>query len=50
MEEYIYTNLVKRYGVRGDGFEPEAASRFALYTFERVNERYDLILHSGNKP
>lgn len=45
MEEYIYANLVKRYGVRGDGFEPEAASRFALYTFERVNERYDLILH-----
>ncbi len=47
VEEYIYTNLVRRYGVRPDGFEPEAASRFALYALEPANgvdERFDLNL------
>lgn len=44
IEEYIHTNLVKRYGVREDGFEPEAASRFALYALELADSRFDLTL------
>lgn len=31
IQEYIYANLVKRYGIKTDGFSPEHASRFALY-------------------
>ena len=31
IQEYIYTNLVNRYGFKTDGFSPEHASRFALY-------------------
>lgn len=34
IEEYIHANLVKRYGIRNDGYVPEAASRFALYTLK----------------
>jgi hypothetical protein len=44
IEEYIHANLVKRYGVRGDGFESEAASRFALYALEPADDRFDLTL------
>ena len=31
IQEYIYTNLVSRYGFKTDGFSPRHASRFALY-------------------
>ena len=31
IQEYIYANLVNRYGFKTDGFLPEHASRFALY-------------------
>lgn len=31
IQEYIYANLVNRYGFKDDGFLPEQASRFALY-------------------
>ena len=31
IQEYIYANLVNRYGLKTDGFSPEHASRFALY-------------------
>ena len=31
IQEYIYANLVKRYGIKTDGFSSEHASRFALY-------------------
>ena len=31
IQEYIYANLVNRYGVKDDGFSPDHASRFALY-------------------
>jgi hypothetical protein len=42
IEEYIYANLVKRYGVRNDGYAPEPASRFALYTLEPSDDRLTL--------
>lgn len=38
IQEYIYTNLVKRYGMKSKGFVPEHASRFALY---------DLVPHAN---
>ena len=31
IQEYIYANLVSRYGFKTDGYSPEHASRFALY-------------------
>lgn len=31
IQEYIYANLVSRYGFKTDGFSPRHASRFALY-------------------
>ncbi len=31
IQEYIYANLVNRYGFKAGGFSPEHASRFALY-------------------
>lgn len=31
IQEYIYTNLANRYGLKNEGFVPEDASRFALY-------------------
>ena len=31
IQEYIYANLVKRYGIKTDGFCPGHTSRFALY-------------------
>lgn len=33
MQEYIYANLVGRYGLKQKGYSPEHASRFALYDF-----------------
>lgn len=30
IQEYIYANLVRRYGLKRDGYSPEHASRFAL--------------------
>lgn len=44
IEEYIHANLVRRYGLRRDGFEPEAASRFALWSLEPSGERLSLDL------
>lgn len=35
IEEYIYTNLVNRYGLKAEGFAADQASRFALYRFAR---------------
>ena len=31
IQEYIYANLVSRYGFKTDGYDPGHASRFALY-------------------
>jgi len=31
IQEYIYANLVSRYGFKVSGYEPGQASRFALY-------------------
>ena len=31
IQEYIYANLVNRYGFKSRGFSPSHASRFALY-------------------
>ena len=31
IQEYIYLNLVKRYGFKSDGYDPDHASRFMLY-------------------
>lgn len=33
IQEYIYANLVKRYGLKQEGFSTEDASRFALQDF-----------------
>lgn len=40
--EYIHANLVKRYGLRSDGYTPESASRFALQTLEPFGDRLTL--------
>lgn len=42
IEEYIHANLVKRYGLRSDGYTPESASRFALQTLEPSDDRLTL--------
>jgi len=39
IQEYIYTNLVNRYGFKENGFSSEHASRFALYN----------LVHKGNR-
>jgi len=44
IEEYIYANLVKRYGMHSNEFTPEPASRFALYALEPVDDRLSLNL------
>ena len=36
IQEYIYANLVKRYGLKQEGFSAEHASRFALQDFSRT--------------
>lgn len=44
IQEYIYANLVKRYGMKTDGYDPSHASRFALYNL--VPDKGRLILHN----
>lgn len=44
IQEYIYANLVNRYGFKNDGFSPQHASRFALYDFAYKNNRLTLTL------
>ena len=44
LQEYIYANLVNRYGFKADGFSPEHASRFALYNLVRQDGRLTLLL------
>ena len=39
IQQYIYDNLVKRYGFKQDGYFSEDASRFALYNFEKRDNR-----------
>jgi hypothetical protein len=43
IQEYIYANLVRRYGFKEDGFSPQHASRFALYNLIPEGDR--LALH-----
>lgn len=42
IQEYIYANLVKRYGFKQAGYAPEHASRFALYDLVRRDQRIKL--------
>lgn len=42
IQEYIYANLVSRYGLKEDGFLPEHASRFTLYSLVLKGERLTL--------
>ena len=42
MQDYIYQNLVTRYGFKKDGYSPEHATRFALYDIVTNGERLDL--------
>ena len=42
IQEYIYENLVSRYGFKADGFSPEHASRFALYNLVPKGDRLTL--------
>jgi hypothetical protein len=42
IQEYIYANLVNRYGLKKDGYSPEHASRFALYNLVRRDNRLTL--------
>jgi hypothetical protein len=42
LQEYIYANLVKRYGFKTDGYAPEHASRFALYNLRPKGGRLTL--------
>jgi len=39
IQEYIYANLVSRYGFKTDGFSAEHASRFALYSLVPRDDR-----------
>ena len=43
VQEYIYANLVNRYGFKTDGFSSRHASRFALYDSVRQDNRLALI-------
>lgn len=43
VQEYIYANLVKRYGFKKDGFSSGHASRFALYNLVHKDNRLVLI-------
>jgi len=38
-QEYIYSNLVNRYGCKKDGYSPEHASRFAPYNLVQEGDR-----------
>ena len=42
IQEYIYANLVNRYGFKEDGFSPEHACRFALYDLLLKDDRLAL--------
>lgn len=42
IQEYIYANLVNRYGLKKDGYSSEHASRFALYNLQRQGNRLTL--------
>jgi hypothetical protein len=42
IQEYIYANLVKRYGLKMEGFSAEHASRFALQDFSRNGNKIKL--------
>ena len=42
IQEYIFRNIVSRYGFKSDGFTPEHASRFALYELLPKNGRLTL--------
>ena len=44
IQEYIYANLVNRYGFKIDGFSPADASRFALYNLFHDGGTYRLKL------
>lgn len=44
IQEYIYENLVNRYGFKSTGYSPEHASRFALCNLVPENERLTLNL------
>ena len=44
IQEYIYANLVNRYGLTKEGYDAEHASRFALYDITRTGERLTLTL------
>src|SRR3972149_788514 len=44
IQEYIYANLVNRYGLKPEGYSPEQASRFALYNLVRKGARLNLML------
>ncbi len=39
IQEYIYANLVRRYGFKTEGYAADHASRFALYEFVVQQER-----------
>ena len=39
IQEYIYANLVRRYGFKSEGYSPTDSTRFSLYDFD----------HSGNQ-
>jgi len=39
IQEYIYSNLVHRYGFKQAGYVPEHSSRFALYDLEQAGDR-----------
>lgn len=42
IQEYIYSNLIHRYGFKTEGFQPEHASRFALYNLVRTDDHFTL--------
>ena len=42
IQEYIYANLVKRYGMKKAGYLPEHASRFILYNFVKRDDNLTL--------
>jgi len=43
IQEYIYANLVTRYGLKPEGYSPDHASRFALYNLDRDDGKLRLI-------
>lgn len=44
IQEYIYANLVKRYGFKKEGYLSDHAARFALYNLLPKNDRLTLHL------